>query len=93
MSSIKQRLAAVEHKRHGGVVLAPDGEPVIKTAQGYQYNGLFYESLKDLDPGTYRLIEGPPVPFGMFWENAQGLTWPAMIQAMINRGEIYKIVE
>lgn len=75
------------------VVLADGGQPVIKTAQGYQHNGLFCESLKALDPGVYQVLEGPPIPFGMVWENEQGLTWPEMVEAMKDRGEIYRPIE
>ena len=74
------------------VILADGGQPVIKTAQGFQYDGLYFKSLKSLDPGVYQVLEGPPIPFGMFWDNDEGLTWAAMIQAMRDRGEIYKNV-
>ena len=77
----------------GSVIRAAGGQPVIFVeGQGYQFEGLFYPDLKDLDPGVYQVLEGPPIPFGMFWDNDEGLTWAAMIQAMRDRGEIYKNV-
>jgi hypothetical protein len=70
----------VEIKRHGGVVISPNApEPVIMTAKGYQYNGLFYADLKDLDPGTYRLVDGEPVSFDVFWES--GKSWAELVEA------------
>jgi hypothetical protein len=77
------------------VVLADDGEPVIKTAQGYQHNGLYFGSLKDLDRGEYRLISGPPISFDDYWNWAgdEKLSWPAMIHRMVNeRGARYQPV-
>ena len=73
------------------VVLADGGQPVIYVeGQGYQFEGLFYPDLKSLDPGTYQVLEGPPVPFEMFWD--EGKTWLEALEAMKDRGEIYKIV-
>ena len=92
--SVKDRLRRQERRISGGVTLADDGQPVIFVeGQGYQFNGLFYPDLKALDPGKYQVLAGPPIPFEMFWENEQGLTWPAMLQAMIARGELYRQVE
>lgn len=92
MSNIKQRVAKVEQKRHGGVTLADDGQPVIFVeGQGYQFNGLFYPDLKALDPGKYQVLAGPPVDFALTWD--EEIPWPAAIQAMIDRGEFYRPLE
>jgi hypothetical protein len=77
--SLRQRLADVERKRSGGVVLADDGAPVIQTPDGLQFNGYFVGRLKDLDPGKYRLVEGPPVSFDDFWES--GKSWTELVEA------------
>jgi hypothetical protein len=91
--SVKERLKRQERRITGGVVLADDGEPVIFVDgwQGYQYNGLFYPDLKALDPGTYQVVEGPPIPFEMIWDEEK--TWPEALEAMQARGEIYRPLE
>ena len=80
--TIKDRLAKVEHKRGGGVVIVspPDGEPVIQVApDNFQFNGLHYPSLKSLDPGRYHIVDGEPVSFDDFWES--GKSWAELVEA------------
>lgn len=90
--SVKDRLRRQERRISGGVRLTPTGAPVIQTESGLQFNGYFVESLKCLDPGKYQLLFGPEVPFNDFWDwtDDEGLTWPAIVQRMVDNGAEYQ---
>lgn len=65
----------------GSVVLAPDGEPVIQTPHGLQYNGYFVASLADLDRGRYTIYSGEPVDFDTYWDGIDaGRTWAELVE-------------
>jgi hypothetical protein len=77
----------------GGCLLVEyGGEPVIKTAVGYQFDGEYYPTLHDLPAGRYRVIIGPAVPWACYWRwhLKERLPWRRMVFRMtIQEGARY----